>query len=299
MKNIVILGSRSSYWLGLMEYINNQGEVQAYLCTDTSSLLKLMEEKMPEILFCEERYSQDQWEALPVVLFLEDKTAGEGIYLYQPADRLYEEMCRYIFKGKYRTVSASQGDKLYAVCSPIGRSGKTSFACAYAKEHSFFYLGLEEYGLIGNNRAGSEGLLYHIKVRRPDITACLKKAVEEWEGLRVIASPGDCSDLRFMTGEDISWFLDRIRKDVDFPAVIVDIGTGCLIDLEILDSFDRVYVPVIEEPFARQKMERFRELLYEVNGRMKDKIVTIWVPDLFWKEEGFLEQVQYKRGLDF
>ena len=121
--------------------------------------------------------------------------------------------------------------------------------------------------------------------------------MEERKGVQMLASPTFFSDIHLMEVEDFRWFLEQVREDTKLPSVFVDFGTGTLLDMEVLDYFDKVYVPVLSGVTEEEKLRRFWELLWEVNGDMKDKMIKIVVPQISWEEEGFLEQVQYVDGL--
>ena len=169
--------------------------------------------------------------------------------------------------------------------------GKTSFALAYAREHSFFYIGLEEYGIITNDFCSEGGLLYYIKNRKKDILLSIAGMMEEWEGIRMIGSPTLFTDVRQLTGEDFAWFLGELRSQEQMPSVIMDFGSNCLAHLEILDLFDQVYIPILSGVTEERKLKQFKALLYEMNGRMEGQIKEIIVPELSWKDPKFLSQM--------
>ena len=140
MKQTVgIAGQATGYWIKLMEYMNSQGRFDAFVCTQEESMEEELKKRKPSVLFREQGFAKDVVFQGQEVSFVPDKASREGIYLYQPADRIYEEMLRWMTKEQICSELPERNEKyIFAVYSPLGRSGKTSFALAYAKKFSFF-----------------------------------------------------------------------------------------------------------------------------------------------------------------
>lgn len=300
MKKIIgLAGAESNFLHRLMDYVNSQGEAEAFLCMREESLLEEIRRREPVVMFCLESFAKECQMPVARIDFVAEQDREEGIYQYQSAGALYKEMRRHIWKEGPKRMAADGEQHIYAVYSPLGRSGKTSFACAYAREHSFFYISMEEYGVITNNFCAEGSLLYYIKNRKPEITSRMRQMAEDWEGISVIGAPVLFTDIRGLDWSDYSWFLEQMRRDKTMPSVIVDFGSCCMIDLEILDLFDLVYLPILPGKTEERKLGQFKELLYEVNGRMEDKLKEIIVPAMSWKAPEFLERVRYMDGLTY
>lgn len=298
-KMIGLAGAETSFLHRLMDYVNGRGEAEAFLCTREDRLQDEIVRKEPSVIFCMEDFAKEMEYTVQRVNFISDSDRKDGIYQYQSAGALYREMRRYIWKEVPKRMAADQEQQIIAVYSPLGRSGKTSFALAYAREHSFFYIGMEEYGIATNDFCSEGGLLYHIKNRKNDILSCLSGMMEDWEGVRVMGSPVLFTDIRQLTGEDFAWFLGELRSQKDMPSVIMDFGSNCLVQLEILDLFDQVYVPILSGVTEERKLRQFKALLYEMNGRMEDRLKEIVVPGMSWKDPGFLAGIRYMDGLSY
>jgi len=298
-KMIGLAGAETNFLHRLMDYVNGRGEAEAFLCVREDRLKDEVLRKEPAVLFCMENFAKDIDLPVQRISFVPERDRKDGIYQYQSAGALYKEMRKHIWKEVPKRITSNQEQQIVAVYSPLGRSGKTSFALAYAKEHSFFYIGMEEYGIITNDFCSEGGLLYHIKNRKKDLMDHLAAMTEDWEGIRVIGSPVLFTDIRHLTGEDFAWFLDELRSREDMPSVIMDFGSNCLVHLEILDLFDQVYVPILSGVMEERKMHQFKSLLYEMNGRMENQLREIIVPDLSWKAPEFLSQIRYMDGLSY
>ncbi len=300
MKKVICLaGDETNFLYRLMDYVNNRGEAEAFLCTREEELRDEVRKREPVVLFCMEGFVKGMDLPVQRVDFVTDLEGGTGIYQYQSAGALYKEMKRYIWREVPKRIMTDQQQKLVAVYSPLGRSGKTSFALAYAREHSFFYIGMEEYGIITNDFCSGGGVLYHIKNRKSDIVPYMIQMMEEWEGIHMLGSPSLFTDIRQLNGDDFAWFLNELRCGSNMPSVIMDFGSCCLAHLEILDLFDQVYLPILSGVTEERKMKQFKTLLYEMNGRMENQLREIMVPVLPWKDPDFLSKVRYMDGLSY
>lgn len=288
---IGIAGRESGYWIKLMEYINSRGRIEAFVCTREDCLEKELEQRQPVALFREADFAKGVQFSGKEVVIHSDCANSDGIYQYQPAECIYDAMVGCLGLETIADYSKMGEKKIYAVYSPLGRSGKTSFALAYAKDHSFFYLGLEEYGITGDGIHDMGEVLYHIRNRTENITDKVLSWVAEWKGVKMLGSPGLFQDIKLLSFEDYQWFFEQLRK-VEFPSVIVDIGTGCLMDFEIFQLFDCIYVPFLPGKSNQNKLDLFWKLILEVYGEVSDKFRVIEVPNMDWTSIEFLSMIK-------
>lgn len=288
---IGIGAEKSGYWVHLVDYIQRKNLWQVELFTDEKKLWETLQRESYDFLFLEHGMCQDGESNVPVVYFGE---GAEEISCYQSRKQILEEMRAYVERGKQK----SQGKRplVYGVYSPLGRSGKTSFSLAFARRNSFFYMGMEEYGIKGKERDKMGELLYHIHNRKEHLIEVMKELSEEWQGIQCIPSPMFFSDVHLLQEEDFQWFTQEIRNVEEMPSVIIDFGIGSLDHIEVLRFFDRVYVPVLPGDKEAEKIRQFQELFQEVSGDTMEKMHYIQVPNLPWQEEGFLEQVVELEG---
>lgn len=296
MKQVIgIAGHESGYWRRLMEYLNEKDMFEAFVCTREECLGEELERRKPSHLFREKGFAGNVHFDGEEVLFLPDrKEAGQqGIYQYQPAEQICQEMIGYLrLDGSGFSESGGEG-KLYGVYSPLGRSGKTSFALSYAKSHSFFYLGMEDYGLIGKSKSSMDDVIYLIKNRKKDICMEMSALSEVWREIRMIRSPIFFQDVLRLSLEDWMWFLGCL-KEGGFSA-IADFGTAGLIDFGILALFDRVYVTELEGEIEQKKLSLFRERFLESCGSNDGRMRMIRVPRDAWESSTFLERVEERK----
>jgi hypothetical protein len=152
-----------------------------------------------------------------------------------------------------------------AMYSPVGRCGKTGFALdllGEEGENGWLYVGLEDYGCVGNQRENDrefewqDSFLYFVKERDREK---LSELVEESGG--VIPSAFSPFDIKEIEKEDWEWLLELFRQQTQYVGTIFDIGTGVLKRAEFLAFFDTILVPYIQENTALLKMRKFENLL--------------------------------------
>lgn len=287
---------KSGYWCHLVDYIQKKGLWQMELFTEKERLLESVEDSSMDVLFLQKDFCDRDSFSIPVIYF------GEGtdcILPYREAEQVFLDMKAVLASQSGEEIGDKGRERLVAVHSPSGRSGATDFALAYCKEHSFFYLGMEEYGTVGKDRSSMEELLYHIRNRKKDIGETLEALSEEWQGIRMIPSPEFFSDIHRVQSEDFLWFFEQVRGVQGGMSLLFDFGTGMLDHLEILDAFDKVYVPVVAGEREEEKLKVFQNMLLEVNGDKKEKLIFIQVPKKPWNQEGFLDEVKYLEGEGF
>lgn len=189
-----------------------------------------------------------------------------------------------------------------AVYSPIGRCGKTRLAeslCRYwniqdaegnGKYGRSIYLGLEEYGR-GGGEAVMETLLYYLKQRSEKLEAQLKTWIQVQSGFDSIPSADCYQELRELDAADIKWLTETLRRAGGYRYLVADIGGGSLADLNILQVFDVIYLPYLQEETVQKKLEVFcncRRLINNWNEFAK-KCYPIAVEDILKKAEGISE----------
>lgn len=285
---IGIGAKKSGYWVHLVDYIQRRNLWQVELFTDRKKLLEALQTENYDFLFLEHDMCQDRECNVPIVYFGEAE--GE-ISCYQQADQILRQMESYL--GGRRQQKVRRSPVVYGVYSPLGRSGKTSFSLAFAKQHSFFYMSMEEYGIKGKERDTMGELLYHILNRKEGIMEVIKELSEQQYGVTLIPSPIFASDLHLLKADDYRWFFQEIKRTEGMDSVIIDFGTGSLDHMEVLDYLDRVYIPLVSGEREEEKLRQFRSLFREINGDKTEKLCYIQVPTLSWQEEGFLERVVY------
>lgn len=180
------------------------------------------------------------------------------LYRFQSAE-VIADLVKEIVRKKQQGLE--QQKKLVAVYSPIGRCGKTTLALDFVKRTTYgnwLYVGMEDYSSFGDSdvarKAEADDYFYYWKTRNQEgINGYLGNAQN------VIASGNSFFDARQVDVEDMIW-LRAMLEASEYNGAVFDIGSGVLQDFRLLESFDVILVPYVDEEYARKKISNFEEM---------------------------------------
>lgn len=136
----------------------------------------------------------------------------------------------------------------YAVYSPLGRCGKTTFAKSLCERigNSLYvnWEGISE--CLDENGIGS-WMLYCMKSRNEE---CL-----EYLQANAVASlpPPECfRDIRQIEIEDLRWFREAIQRRGQYAGVVFDIGGMALASYAVFGAFDRILIPTLRDTVSQK-----------------------------------------------
>jgi len=207
---------------------------------------------------------------LPVVALTEEPSEF-CIYKYQSVRVICTKILEILQKAG---AVSSQPSGCIAVFSPLGRCGKTTLARALAgakAEHGGLYIGMEEYA---DRRVRSE-VLYQIKQRSPDVYEAVNREMMTEDGVPSLHLAGMYPDLRGVQKEDLEWFFGQLLQPGRLQNVVFDIGGAALEGPELLECFDRIYLPCPPGEHAAAKLRQFRDYMRE---RAKGEVLLRIIP---------------------
>ncbi len=218
------------------------------------------------------------------------------IFKYSPASEYIRVMLR-IFSEEGNTSQSAGNGICIAVYSPIGRSGKTILAQALCRYYSgqgqrkkSIYLGLEEYGVLGYENHRMEELLYFIKQRASNISMKIKSLAMEVQGYDSIPSAISYRELKELNSEDFQWLLTALCQEGIYDYIVADIGSASLSGVDLLQEFDVVYLPYLQDSDSEQKWKSFCESLMQRDW--KREAMERWYPVYVAKEGISHEEIQ-------
>lgn len=285
---IGICDTDSHYSMGLMEYINMHANIPLK-CSAFSS-----EEGMKEyvagdnvdIIILDENMKWEEDFEIPVIRTTVHRMKEDGsrvIYKYQNAEVIVDIIIGILTKKRDASVV---GQRVYAVYSPLGRCGCTRFAMGICCCHKdSFYIGLENYPsmLSDMNREvylQQEKLMYYLLSKNSKLLEYMSCVERHDAGFRYITGSINFADSRQIEAQHIRWLCDILKRDKGINRIVFDVGTGSMSDISLLDSFDSIFVPVLDDVISRRKLEVFRRLVSESScGISEDKISEVCVPD--------------------
>ena len=210
---------------------------------------------------------------------------GSALYRYQPADRLISEIMSMI--GSEALAESGPRPELIGVCSPAGRSGKTSLAIALGFALSAgkrtLYINLEsthgfyELGVCTAGRTDMSDLLYCFRTSPDQLPGTLQDVTERWQDLDYIVPARSCEDLKEIAADEWYEMFRKIAGAGSYGAMILDIDAGMKELCPLLSRCRSVYVPVIREDTSEAKVRSFLSALSE-GGVNPSKIFTVQVP---------------------
>ena len=124
-------------------------------------------------------------------------------------------------------------------------------------------------------------ILYLIKSRSTDLGEAIDAELISESGVRNIYLSGTYVDTRDVTKDDMKMLLDALLKTGRFTSIVCDIGGAAFNDLSVLDSFDRIYMPVLKDQQSIKKLEIYMKYMKETGKQnVLRKTKTVYVPDV-------------------
>lgn len=298
----------SSYACNLMDYLNEKRstpfEVQAF--TNVESLKEFASEQEIEILLISTRAMCNEIRELPisrVVILSEGEQFQETdleypfVYKYQSSDQLISEVMEYYAGTNPSTClfTTTVKTKLIGVYSPVGRSGKTSFALTLgeilAETKQVLYLNLEEYSGFEDlfdlhYRTDITDLIYFARQKEGSLIYKLNSVIQSFHSLQYIPPALFSADLRDVSGEEWLAFLKEIMTYCEYDVIILDIGSQVDELFQILQKCEKIYMPLAQDAAAKAKLAQYDRLLGMLDLRdLSEKTNRITLPAVHVRKE--------------
>ncbi|ETP72218.1 hypothetical protein UYO_1819 [Lachnospiraceae bacterium JC7] len=216
---------------------------------------------------------------------------GHEIYKYQSGESILREIMS--LYGKKETVSQrkSTGElaKLYLIYSPIGRSGKTTFARsltkALRKDCNSLYITLEEVSDLEDSHCDA---LFHDTLSEAFYFFKEGKLTEsrfqdliyhsnDYDQLLPVRTP---DDLTTLDSKEITDFIEHIRSVSGKDAIILDTDSILSRIEGILPFASRIFMPVTDDPSSNLKLELLESHLSKNQSPdVLNRITKLIVPD--------------------
>lgn len=283
-KNLVICDPEIRYANRLGENISQREElaVKVHICSSFEKLKELSEKKPIHILVLDETYAYEERRTVSAsqIFVLSEgnvKDLGEAehaIGKYRCADEIIREIFEvYVEKTKENMLRNrwKNETRLIAVYSPIHRIGKTTFAMELgrecAKSKRVLYLNMEE--CAGFQEPAEKGwnlgdLLYYIKQGDENLGVRMQLAVQKSEGLDYLLPVPISTDLKGITMEEWESLLGEIVRGSNYELLILDMSESVQGLFQILESCDRIYMPVLSDEISERKLEQYEKNLAQL-----------------------------------
>ena len=245
------------------------GELTAYTKEHPIDILLLSEE-------CQGQLPGD--ENLGKVILLSEKEYQEegtypAIYKFQSCSQVLRlAMDLYAEQAQETLGLALRAERIKRIglYSPIGRTGKTSFALALGKEiakrRRTLYLNMEEYSGFSALYPYGDGwtlseLMYFLKQGKKAFACKLEGVIQQIGGLDYIPPLRSSVELRHIGKQDWKALLDALERESRYEIVILDLSGMVNGLFEILDDCDLIYMLTEEDETARAKVAQYEDTL--------------------------------------
>lgn len=289
-RNLVICDREIRYADSLGENIAMREDlaVKVYVCSSLSKVIELVEEKPIHLFLVDESYSYEQRSAIEtnqVFVLGRGRVSDLGeeecqIRKYQCADEIIREIFEvYVDKTKEHVMRSLHKEdvRMVAVYSPLHRLGKTTFAIALGKAcanmKKVLYVNLEEYaGMTEPKGMNLADLLYYMRQGKGNLGIRLQTAVQKEEELDVLMPMPITRDLKEVCSEEWKAFLTEIKEESIYDMVILDVGESVQGLYEVLQMCHRIYMPVLEDPVSKRKLEQYAYNLKQLHLEKIERI---------------------------
>lgn len=311
------------YGKRLMEYISNKQGMpfKVVVFTDKGELLRYVKEHYVEILLIADKAMEEDMDLQNVgkVILL---SPGEilakhidydSIFKYQSGDNIVREVLEYyveMHKGSVVPISKG-GVEIIGVYSPVGRTGKTTFALTLgqvlASDNSVIYINMEEFSafekIFGQSYGGDlSDLMYYFKQNPEVLPIKLQAIVGNVHGLDYVPPLKFCEDLRNLETKEWISLIKKIATTGTYDKIILDLSNMVRNIFGMLDICDVIYMPINDDQISLMKVNAFEEcVLKSEKEKLLDCTVKIKLPHTgrqTW-EEDYLEKQLWGELGDF
>ena len=257
--------------VSLMNHINSDRDnpILAFAFSDEMQLTNYLAAKKLDMLLIAEELLEGLSSVVAqmnyMVLVKTRSPAGQAypsLFKYSRVKDMVEAMLRRM--NAYDTDLSSKLFCSYGVISPIGRCGKTNLAtalCISDEVRGGLYIGLEEYSGYQDPENVISDMIYLAKERSPEFVAYIDSKVVSLEAYSVLGYLQSYRDALALELSDMLWIKEQFKNWGRFTTIAWDIGQAVLKDVTILESFDQIIVPVLEDEVSAMKLQAFDSLL--------------------------------------
>ncbi len=220
--------------------------------------------------------------------------SGSGkheIYKYQSGENILREIISVYGKTDKNSSNKNHDElsNLFIIYSPIGRSGKTTFAKSLTKsltkDCNPLYITLEEVSVYDTSSCQnmcpgtlSEAIYFYKEGKLTKEK--LDNLIFHANGIDHILPVRSPEDITTLNSTELNDFIEQIRLITDKDVVILDTDS-ILSRVEcLLPKADHIFMPVTEESKSRKKMSLLETYLKKTMAQdTLDKIIKLIIPD--------------------
>ena len=298
-KTVVICEPETEYAGRLMEYFNRKRNLpfQTLAFDAAETARSFMKTSPADVLLLSERFLGEEdagWNAGRILILSEDGTKkAEGIpeiSKYSSGDAIFREVMS-AFDAEQKAVygkGSAGGRKVFAVYSPAGGSGKTSFALTLgmelAKEQRVLYLNMEtcpalETILGVQPERNLSDLIYFAKQDPRNVGKMLPEMTVSVGELDVLPPVSGFDDIAYTGAEEWLRILKEITENGGYDLLLIEPENGMQGFLNIMDYCTGILMPYRADTVSLAKIECFERMMAE-GGMLSvpEKIRKVKIP---------------------
>ena len=309
-RTLVIFDEEKQYANLLMNYFSSKRDIpfQTITFTDKSKLILYLNSEKPEMLLIsatamdEDIVSTDVKE---IILLSEgsvptDYSKYQSIFKFKSAENIVREVLERFIEiesDKDSLVVAKGEAKVIGIYSPVGRSGKTTFALALAEilseGHKTLFVSFEEFAVFQNDMETSSpgnlaDLMYYFKQNPETVSIKLQAIVQKVNSLDYVSPIYYARDLRETTTEEWKELLNHISSVSSYEYIVLDIGDMIGDLLSMLDYCDQIFMPTVDDKLSEMKINKIETVILQSDKEnLLDKIIKTKAPK---PENNYMEE---------
>lgn len=237
------------------------------------------------------------------------------IYRYQTTERIYQEICKNECAYSRIHTASKHAKKEMCECigvfNPVHRNGQTTFARGLSsimntKTSRVLYLGMEEYAGVRDNCADFDAedadavtgdlmdLLFHVRQNEESASERLEEFLVQGIPYDYIHPMHVGQDIKNVTLAQWLALLKILRESEIYQVIVLDVDTCVQGYMEILESCDRIFVPIREGIGGESKLAQFEEnLVFLKKEELKNQLEYTYLPTFT-----ALEKEEVQRNLE-
>ncbi len=309
-KTLVIFDEEKQYANLLTYFFTSKKDIpfQTITFTEKSKLIQYLNTNRIDILLISASSLDEEIESnniKEIILLSEgslplDYSKYPSIYKYKSAENIVREVLeRFIeMESDKGALIVSKGEaKVIGVYSPIGRSGKTTFAIALAQilaeGHKTLFISFEEFAIFQNEMETSSpgnlaDLMYYYKQNPETASIKLQAIVQKVNSLDYVSPIYYARDLRETKTEEWISLLNYISASSSYEYIVLDIGDMIGDLLSMLDYCNQVFMPTVDDKLSEMKINKIETVILQSDREnLIDKIVKTKAPQ---PENGYMEE---------
>lgn len=224
------------------------------------------------------------------------------IYKFQSAEHILQEIFSYYPLLLQKVNSSSMSNNKVKFISVISMGNKTeqtvmslSLAKQYSKQRKTLYVNLDTFQaipeLFGHNRKKSlSDFIYYLKQNNSNLIMKMKGAIEKVGSFDSIPGVSFGSDLYELTVDDMTTWLEELRKTEEYEVVIFEVGSIFEASLRLFQECSQVMILLNENEWEQAKYRNLKEqFLFAGYEEVLDKCRGV---TLTTEEQNRVEKIQ-------